>query len=338
MKNRFTLIVILSLLCVVFWGGYKVQQFARYPLELTQETLFTVPAGTSRVALAGLLTDSHLVTDISWFSWLLRIEPQLAKFKAGTYRVVPGMTVRELLTLLVSGREAQFPIRFIEGTVLGDWLVVLRQAPYLQHQLTDKNDQDIAHLLGMQEGLHPQGWFYPDTYYYTAGTSDLVLLQRAHEKMKKVVNEIWQGRAEQLPYKTPDELLTMASIIEKETALDDERAKIASVFVNRLHKGMRLQTDPTVIYGLNDSYNGTLSKSDLVKVTLYNTYIINGLPPGPIAMPGLASLTAAAHPAATPWLYFVADGKGGHSFSADLASHNKAVNSWRQMLKASDEK
>lgn len=318
-------------------GYQKVQRFANQPLAIKQETLFKLPTGTGRVALENLLQRDHLIKNISLFPWLLRIEPELAQFKAGTYRFTPGMTVREMLQLLASGKEAQFTVRFIEGKRLRDWMDELQQAKYVKHVLEGKSDAEIAALLGLKESEHPEGWLYPDTYSYTAGTTDLTLLKRAHAKMEKTVDEIWQGRDKSLPYKTPGELVTMASIIEKETAVNEERTKVASVFINRLRMGMRLQTDPTVIYGMGNNYNGNISRKDLDTPTPYNTYVISGLPPTPIAMPGLASLTAAAHPAKTAYLYFVADGKGGHTFTTNLASHNQAVRVYRQSLKDKNE-
>jgi UPF0755 protein len=266
------------------------------------------------------------------------VEPQLSEFKAGTYRFTPGMTVREMLKLLASGKEAQFSARFIEGSRLRDWLTVLQQSKYLKHTLAGKSETEIAVALGLPEGTNPEGRLYPDTYLYTAGMSDIALLKRAHLRMTKALEDAWQGRDTSLPYKTPEELLTMASIIEKETAVPEERTKVASVFINRLRIGMRLQTDPTVIYGMGDSYNGDITRKDLETPTAYNTYVINGLPPTPIAMPGKASLAAAANPAKTPYLYFVADGKGGHQFTTNLASHNQAVRAYRQALKEKNEK
>ena len=168
---------------------------------------------------------------------------------------------------------------------------------------------------------------------YTANTSDVAILKRAHQKMVAQVDKIWDGRAENLPYHDKNQLVTMASIIEKETAVAEERDRVASVFINRLRIGMRLQTDPTVIYGMGESYNGKLSRKDLETPTAYNTYTISGMPPGPIASPGEASLNAAAHPAKTPYLYFVADGKGGHTFNTNLAGHNRSVQEYLKVLK-----
>lgn len=337
--KRTRVIILFVVICVgLLLSGYQaVQRFANQPLAITQETFFKLPTGTGRVALENLLQRDHLIKNTRLFPWLLRIEPELAQFKAGTYRFTPGMTVREMLQLLASGKEAQFAVRFIEGKRLRDWMDELQQSKYVKHVLAGKSDAEIAKLLGLKDSEHPEGWLYPDTYSYTAGTTDLALLKRAHVKMEKTVDEIWQGRDKSLPYKTPGELVTMASIIEKETAVNEERTKVASVFINRLRMGMRLQTDPTVIYGMGDNYNGNISRKDLDTPTPYNTYVISGLPPTPIAMPGLASLTAAAHPAKTAYLYFVADGKGGHTFTTNLASHNQAVRVYRQSLKDKNE-
>lgn len=336
-STRALILFVVIGLGLLLLGYQRVQDFADRPLAIQQETLFKLPAGTGRVGLENLLQRDHLIKNTRWFPWLLRIEPELANFKAGTYRFTPGMTVRGMLELLASGKEAQFTVRFVEGKRLRDWLDELQQSKYIKHVLAGKSDAEIAILLGLKDTEHPEGWLYPDTYSYTAGTTDLALLKRAHVKMEKTVDEIWQARDKSLPYKTPGELVTMASIIEKETAVNEERTKVASVFINRLRIGMRLQTDPTVIYGMGDKYNGNISRKDLDTPTPYNTYTISGLPPTPIAMPGLASLTAAAHPAKTAYLYFVADGKGGHTFTTNLASHNQAVRVYRQSLKDKNE-
>ncbi|CAG74706.1 probable aminodeoxychorismate lyase [Pectobacterium atrosepticum SCRI1043] len=336
-KKKIGLLIIAAVVLMLLVAWQKMQRFADSPLAIENETIFTLPAGTGREGLETLLLDQKIITDGAFFPWLLRIEPELAKFKAGTYRFTTGMTVREMLALLSSGKEAQFTIRFVEGSRLKEWIVTLLQAPYIKHALADKTEQDIATQLEINDKANPEGWFYPDTYSYTAGTSDSALLQRAHQRMKKTVDDVWKGREEGLPYKTPDELLTMASIIEKETAINEERTQVASVFINRLRLGMRLQTDPTVIYGMGDDYKGVITRKALDTPTPYNTYVIIGLPPTPIAMPGKASLDAAAHPAKTSYLYFVADGKGGHSFTTNLADHNRAVKVYRSALKERDE-
>lgn len=316
----------------------QVQQFAAAPLKITQETIFTLPAGAGHDALEQQLAQQQILA-ASWrFPVLLRLEPDLANFKAGTYRLQPGMTVRQMLALLDSGKEAQFAIRFVEGSRLRDWLAAIKQAPYLKKTLTGKSTQEIAETLGIKGLSNPEGWFYPDTYLHTAGMTDKAVLTRAYQRMDKIVDEVWQGRQDGLPYKNKEELLTMASIIEKETAIGSERALIASVFINRLRIGMRLQTDPTVIYGMGERYNGAITRSALDTPTPYNTYVINGLPPTPIAMPGKASLDAAAHPEKTHYLYFVADGKGGHTFTTNLSDHNRAVREYRNASVAVKEK
>ncbi|BES85306.1 cell division protein YceG [Pectobacterium araliae] len=336
-KKKIGLLIIAAVVLMLLVAWQKMQRFAGSPLAIEKETIFTLPAGTGREGLETLLLDQKIITDGAFFPWLLRIEPELAKFKAGTYRFTAGMSVREMLALLSSGKEAQFTIRFVEGSRLKEWLGTLQQAPYIRHSLVDKTEQDVAAQLDIKDKTNPEGWLYPDTYSYTAGTSDIALLQRAHQRMKKTVDEVWKGREEGLPYKTPDELLTMASIIEKETAINEERTQVSSVFINRLRLGMRLQTDPTVIYGMGDDYKGVITRKALDTPTPYNTYVISGLPPTPIAMPGKASLDAAAHPAKTSYLYFVADGKGGHSFTTNLADHNRAVRVYRSALKERDE-
>ncbi|WES88668.1 endolytic transglycosylase MltG [Dickeya fangzhongdai] len=321
--------IIVLLALGAWWGWKQIQHLADSPLAIKQETIFTLPAGTNREALKELLVEQQIIGASGWFPWLLHLEPELAAFKAGTYRLTPAMTVRDMLALLASGKEAQFSLRFVEGSRLKDWQETLKSAPYLKHTLDDKTPQEIAEAMGLKDKPNPEGWFYPDTYLHTAGMSDKSILQRAHQRMTKMLNDVWQGRDEGLPYKTPDDLLVMASLIEKETAINEERPLVASVFINRLRAGMRLQTDPTVIYGMGDSYNGTITRSALEAPTPYNTYVISGLPPTPIAMPGKASLEAAAHPAKTGYLYFVADGKGGHKFTTNLNDHNRAVQAYR---------
>lgn len=331
-----TLLVLISGL--IFYGYSQIQKFAATPLGLSHITLFKLPQGVGRVALEALLLRDRLITRSGYLFWLLQLMPELANFKAGTYQLDPGMTVRDLLMLFNSGKEKQFSVRFLEGSYFSDWLEKMAHLPYLQHQLLNKDRVQIAALLGIHPSSMLEGSLYPDTYYYIAGTSDITLLKRAYQRMNNEIAAIWTTRDKDLPYQSPQEMITMASIIEKETAVASERAIVASVFINRLRLGMRLQTDPTVIYGLGKSYRGDLTRQDLKDPNPYNTYLNAGLPPTPIAMPSKAALEAAAHPAKTTYLYFVADGRGGHVFSHNLQNHNKAVRNYRQVLKEQHEK
>lgn len=330
---RFILLLVVLLGIAAAAGMWKVRQLADSKLLIKEETIFTLEAGTGRLALGQDLYREKVINRPRVFQWLLRVEPELSHFKAGTYRFTPQMTVREMLQLLASGKEAQFPLRFVEGMRVSDYLRQLRDAPYVKHTLEDDSYATVAKALGLEHADWVEGWFWPDTWMYTANTSDIAILKRAHQKMVAEVAKVWEGRMENLPYAEQNQLLTMASIIEKETAVAEERDRVASVFINRLRIGMRLQTDPTVIYGMGAGYTGKLTRKDLETPTAYNTYTISGLPPGPIAVPGEASLKAAAHPAKTPYLYFVADGKGGHTFTTNLVSHNRAVQDYLKVLK-----
>lgn len=334
-KKLLGLLVLLLLLGIggFFAGKQWLASYVQTPLSIKEDTVFTLPAGTGRVGLQQLLAQQGIVSNTTALPYLFKMSPELAKFKAGTYRLSPEMTIEDLLLLLKSGREAQFSIRFIEGTRMQDWLVVIAQAPHLEKTLAGLSSEQIAERFGISDPTHPEGWFAPDTYMYTAGMTDKALLQRAFNRMKSTLDSAWQGRDANLPYTTAYEMLIMASIIEKETAIEAERTKVSSVFVNRLRKGMRLQTDPTVIYGMGSKYNNRITRKDLTTPTPYNTYVISGLPPTPIAMPSIASINAAAHPAQTPYYYFVATGNGGHTFSTHLQDHNKAVRDYVQTIR-----
>ena len=331
-------IVLLLFLCFIllagagFWGFQQLQQVMHQPVNVQNDQLLTIERGTTGNKLAGLLEKERILDNAELLSWLLKLHPELNKVKAGTYSLNGVKTVEDLLKLLNSGKEAQFNVQFIEGNTFKNWRKRLENAPHLKQTLKDKSEQEIFRLLALpkvskaiDEWMKIDGWLYPDTYNYTPNSTDLELLQRAAERMKKALDKAWNERDKDLPLENPYEMLILASIVEKETGIAAERPQVASVFINRLKAKMKLQTDPTVIYGMGEDYNGNIRKKDLETPTPYNTYVIDGLPPTPIAMPSEEALQAVAHPAQTEFYYFVADGTGGHKFSRNLNEHNKAV-------------
>jgi hypothetical protein len=234
--------------------------------------------------------------------------------------------------MINSGKEAQFSVKFIEGKTFKEWRKNLENAPHLKQTLQGKSDKEIMALLdipavakAVYEWNNMDGWLYPDTYNYTPNSTDLELLKRSTIRLQKALDKAWNERDENLPLSDPYQMLILASIVEKETGVAAERPQVASVFINRLRANMKLQTDPTVIYGMGESYTGNIRKKDLETITPYNTYMIEGLPPTPIAMVSESALQAVAHPAKTDFYYFVADGSGGHKFTRNLNEHNKAV-------------
>jgi len=257
------------------------------------------------------------------FSWF-RLSGQARQIRAGNYEIAPGTSPRSLLRMLVLGEEALRHVTFPEGLRFSQIRAALARAHMLKPDSRDLSDAQIMERIGLP-GVHPEGRFFPDTYSYGKGSSDLLVLQRAAKAMDKRLAQVWAQRSADLPIRTPEEALILASIVEKETGKASDRPLIAGVFVNRLRIGMRLQTDPTVIYGLGDRFDGDLRKRDLLADTPYNTYTRAGLPPTPIAMPGKAALLAVVQPARTPALYFVARGDGSSQFSATLEEHNRAV-------------
>ncbi|WP_345490588.1 endolytic transglycosylase MltG [Orbus sasakiae] len=327
------LLVLMLLLSGVIGSAYwYLQNFAQKPIHLEQpDQIFTLKRGTSVSHFVKQVEQQALVDDAYLIPYLMKLNPTLREIKSGTYVLSPTMTVEQFLQLLVSGKEVQFAIQFVEGKQAKEWISALEAAPDIERKLSGLSLAEISQQLGIDTSI--EGWLYPDTYHYTMNTSDVAILKRAYQKMQTALQTVWDERDEGLPYKTPYELLIMASIIEKETGVDAERSKVSSVFVNRLKYKMQLQTDPTVIYGMGDSYNGRLLSKDLRnKDNPYNTYVIAGLPPTPITMPSLASLKAAAHPEQTNYLYFVADGYGGHTFTTNYKHHKQAVDEyWRLM-------
>ena len=328
----FLLIILLILGGVGFWGYQKLTEFVHTPVNVTQDQLLTIERGTTGSKLAALLEQEKILEHADLLPWLLKLQPQLNKVKAGTYSLTGVKTLQDLLDMINSGKEAQFSVKFIEGKTFKEWRKNLENAPHLKQTLQGKSDKEIMALLdipavakAVYEWNNMDGWLYPDTYNYTPNSTDLELLKRSTTRLQKVLDKAWNERDENLPLADPYQMLILASIVEKETGVAAERPQVASVFINRLKANMKLQTDPTVIYGMGESYTGNIRKKDLETITPYNTYMIEGLPPTPIAMVSESALQAVAHPAKTDFYYFVADGSGGHKFTRNLNEHNKAV-------------
>jgi UPF0755 protein len=291
----------------------------------------SIEAGSSPRAVAQAWVDAGVRTSPRLLYEYFRWSGQARLIRAGSYEIEPGTSPRRLLAKMVQGDETLEQLRFIEGWTLRQLRAALARAPHLRHATSDLSEADLMAALGAP-GASAEGRFFPDTYAYSRGVSDLVVLKRAHRAMQQHLAAAWAERAPDTPLKSADEALILASIVEKETGLEADRGRIAGVFVNRLRRGMPLQTDPTVIYGLGEAFDGNLRKRDLQTDTPYNTYVRAGLPPTAIALPGLASLRAAVRPEPTRALYFVArsDGSGGSVFSETLAEHNRAVNQFQR--------
>ena len=334
MKKFFVFLLILLVVLggVGFWGYQKLTEFVHTPVNVTQDQLLTIDRGTTGSKLAALLEQEKILEHADLLPWLLKLQPQLNKVKAGTYSLTGVKTLQDLLDMINSGKEAQFSVKFIEGKTFKEWRKNLENAPHLKQTLQGKTDKEIMALLdipavakAVYEWNNMDGWLYPDTYNYTPNSTDLELLKRSTTRLQKALDKAWNERDENLPLADPYQMLILASIVEKETGIAAERPQVASVFINRLKANMKLQTDPTVIYGMGERYTGNIRKKDLETITPYNTYMIEGLPPTPIAMVSESALQAVAHPAKTDFYYFVADGSGGHKFTRNLNEHNKAV-------------
>ena len=313
-----------AILALLILGvGTYVYWFSIARLE-PEARIYIVQPGTGLKAFSRQLHRQGVLPDAHTLTWLAYLKGQSRDLKVGEYRFRKGITALELLDQVMSGRVVEYPITIVEGWNFKQVLDALAGAPKLTHSLQNLKPGQIMALLGYPT-LHPEGRFYPDTYYYSAGMSDLLILQRALQKLEKVLDEEWANRSSDLPFKNRDEALTLASIVEKETGKTEERPMIAGVFIQRMRIGMRLQTDPTVIYGLGDKYKGNITVAHLRQYTPYNTYVIKGLPPTPIAMAGRAALHAVLHPENTKALYFVSRGDGSHEFSETLEQHNRAV-------------
>lgn len=319
-------------------GGFlyvkqSVNEFIAQPLNIEQPHLVTVERGNNLNTVISTFVDDQWIKPTQFSSLIRRFHPNLTQIKVGTFEVLPGMTFEQALNAIIDGKEYQLAITFIEGSTFKEWREQFKQAEYLEHETDTLTEAEIAQQLGIErEKL--EGLFLAETYHYSVGDSDLDILKRAHRKLNVILEQSWETRQDKLPLKNRYEALILASIIEKETSVPSERERVASVFVNRLNKRMRLQTDPTVIYGMGDRYDGNIRKKDLREATPYNTYVINGLPPTPIAMPGKASILAAVNPEDSNYLYFVASGTGGHVFSKNLRDHNRAVQQYLRQLRS----
>ena len=299
------------------WVAYGDVRLPTTPYEFTVHPGQGLKAVGRQLAADGVLVESESI-------WILgRLTGKAQRIQAGTYRLDKPMSALEIIDKLARGDVVFVEALFVEGITFRQWLAQLAAHPRVKQTLAGKAEKEVRAALGEEQSL--EGWLFPDTYKFAPGTADVEILKRAHSIMKKRVADAWATRDTTIPLKSPYEALILASIVEKETGSAAERPLIASVFANRLKRGMRLQTDPTVIYGMGEKYDGNIRKRDLTADTPWNTYTRDGLPPTPIAMPGAASLRAATQPAQSEYLYFVARGDGSHEFTRSLEEHNRAV-------------
>ena len=325
MKKLFNLILLVLMLGIASVGYYALKPLAlpATPVRIHAETGQQPEKHCAGIAAIGLL-------DHGWqFVWLARLLGKSGQLKAGNYALEHPVSPLQLLKIISSGEVSLSQISVIEGWTFKQMREALNANPDITHDSANLSDEQILQRIGATE-THPEGLFFPNTYYFAAGSSDLKILKRAYQTMQKHLQQLWLARAPDLPLQSPYQALILASIIEKETGTPSDRDMIAGVFVNRLRKGMLLQSDPTVIYGLGDKFDGNLRKRDLLADSAYNTYRRKGLTPTPISLPGAASLQAALHPARTDALYFVARGDGSSQFSSSLSKHNRAVDQYQK--------
>ncbi|WP_018151498.1 endolytic transglycosylase MltG [Leeia oryzae] len=318
------LAAILVLVAVIM--GISTYTYLTTPLEIdTKTSEFTITAGSSVRSISEQLTQQGILPDAWRFTLLVRLSGQSKQIKAGSYALSTAPSPLQLLEKLTSGDVTESSITLIEGWTLSQILQSIQKHPDLQNDLGDLAPGHLASILGIPAEVNAEGIFFPDTYHFAKGSKASSVLKRAYGEMQKLLQQEWSAKADNLPVKTPYEALTLASLIEKETGVASDRPMISAVFNNRLKIGMRLQTDPSVIYGLGSQFNGNLTKAHLQTDTPYNTYTRAGLPPSPIAIPSLESIHAALHPADSKALYFVARGDGSSVFSDTLEAHNRAV-------------
>ena len=310
-----------------FWLDYRT--FLETPMQLPQEGMvLDVPKGSNLRRVAGRLHRQGVLRDADLLYWHARWYELADRIRAGEFLIPAGTTPPQLLEILISGETISYRLTLIEGWNFRQVLKAVANDPVLNQTLEVGDNADVMRQLGLPD-IHPEGRFFPDTYVFPRGTTDVEFLQRAHQRMQIELADAWSQRAEDVAVSSPEEALILASIVEKETGVPEERELIAGVFSRRLRIGMKLQTDPTVIYGMGDRYQGNIRRKDLVEDTPYNTYVHRGLPPTPICMPGREAIDAALHPAPGKTLYFVANGDGSHVFSKTLKEHNAAVRKYQ---------
>ena len=325
LRNLFILFALLFAATVgglVYWSGQALDTGGK-PID------FTIRPGSGVRSAARQMQEANVPVPAIFFELLARLSGKANKLKAGSYELDSGETPLQLLDKIVNGEFSQGAVVIIEGWTFSQMRKAIDSSPDLKHDTKDLSEAQLMRKLNADKVI-AEGLFFPDTYLFAKGTSDLQVYQQAYAAQLKRLNEAWEARFSGVPYKNKYEALIMASIIEKETGQKSERSMIAAVFANRLKAGMLLQTDPTVIYGMGERYQGKIYKKDLLTDTLYNTYTRAGLPPTPISLPGIASLTAALQPAQSDALYFVARGDGTSVFSDNLSEHNRAVNKYQR--------
>jgi len=335
MNKKWLILIAVVTLFVAFasWFGWQLYRFEdRVLVRGAEPVYYELKPGTSLTQVAKDFEKMHLIKHPYWFMLFTQLEGKSGNLQAGEYSFPKGATAGTVLNVLVKGLVIQRSLTIIEGWNITQTLQAVNDNPYLKHSLQQVPPEQLLVALGYKPG-NAEGMFYPDTYLFSRGVQDKVILKKAYNKMQRILAKEWDNRAPDLPYQSVYEALIVASLVEKETAIESERPLVAGVIVLRLQKGMPLQIDPTVIYGMGVNYAGNISKQDLQKDTPYNTYTRRGLPPTPIAMPSESSIHAALHPDIQGYLYFVATGDGSHQFSKTLKQQDKAVRAYLKKLK-----
>jgi len=327
--RRLTGILILAISLGLGWFWLDYRTFLETPMQMPQEGMvLDVPKGSNLRQLAGSLERQGVLRNADLLYWHARWHGQADRIRAGEFLIPAGTTPPQLLEILISGETISYRLTLIEGWNFRQVLRAVANDPVLRQELEPGDYKAVMGQLGLPD-IHPEGQFFPDTYVFPRGTTDIEFLKRAYQRMQTELADAWSKRAAEIAVSTPGEALILASIVEKETGVPEERELISGVFTRRLKIGMKLQTDPTVIYGMGDRYQGNIRRRDLVEDTPYNTYVHKGLPPTPICMPGREAIDAALHPAPGKALYFVSNGDGSHVFSKTLKEHNAAVRKYQ---------